>query len=229
MKNLLLLTLLFYSSVSYAQWEGKNKKPKPKEEIVAKKTYLELGINLTSAIASGGFHFADNFLSADPYFLHLKFVTHRIGIRAGAGTSIYSQKTLNLLNEQGRISAVNRTDIRLGLDFQTAIDEHWRIYYGADFLTGFGKGQNDFLDKGVTSNIRYDDKTIGGGPLLGIQYHLNKRISFQTEATLYFTYNTETQTVTYSNLPTLNVEPTTKSQWKMPLGVPHSLFVIVRF
>ena len=231
MKNLLLIVFLCYSSAMYAQWEGKNKKSKPKEkkEIVARTNYLELGLNLTTAVASAGFHFADNLLADDPYFLHLKFVTHRVGIRAGFGTSLYSQKKLDDIDNLGRIDAVNRYDFRAGLDYQIPIDEHWRLYYGADFLKGFGSRQNDFLKDGVLAHNDYVDGTIGGGPILGIQYHLNNRISFQTEGTLYFTYNTAKQSVTYSNLPTLEPYSTSKSEWKMPVGVPHSLFVIISF
>ena len=232
MKNLFLIAFLYCSTnAAYAQTEVENKKSKSKEkkEIVAKTNYLELGINLTGAIASAGFHFADNFLSADPYFLHLKFITHKFGIRAGFGTSIYSKKKLDDIDNLGRIDAVYRTDFRVGLDYQTPIDEHWRLYYGVDVLKGFGNRQNDFLKDGVLAYNNYTDGTTGVGPILGIQYHLNKRISFQTEASVYFTYNTARQSVTYSNLPNLPPYRTSKSEWKMPIGVPHSLFVIVRF
>ncbi len=231
MKNLLLIALFLCSSTMYGQEEKSDfkKKGKEKKEIVARKNYIELGVNLTTAVASGGFRFADNFIVTDPYFLHLKFVTHGFGLRTGFGSAFYSQKKLDNIDKEGRIDAFYRTDFRLGFDYQIPIDEHWRLYYGADILSGFGDTQNDFLKDGILAQNIYKEKTIGGGPILGIQYHLNKRISFQTEASLYFTYNISEQKIYYSNLPTLDPNFDTRSVWKMPTGVPQSLFIIIRF
>jgi hypothetical protein len=231
MKNLLLIALFFCSSTTYGQVKDPNptKKSKEKKEILSKKTYIELGLNLTTAIASGGFRSTENFIVTDPYFIHLKLVTHKFGLRAGFGMASYSQKRLDNIDKEGRIYAFYRTDIRLGLDYQIPIDNHWRLYYGGDILTGFGNTQNEFLKDGILAKNEYKEKTIGGGPLIGIQYHLNKRISFQTEAALYFTYNTSEKKVFYSNLPTLDPTFQTKEVWKMPTGVPQSLFIIIRF
>lgn len=231
MKKLLFIALVLCSNIAYGQVEKSNpkKKVKEKKEIVARKNYFELGINLTTAIAAGGFRFTENFIVNDPYFLHLKVVTHGFGLRAGFGSAFYSQKRLDNIDKQGRVDAFYKTDLRLGLDYQIPIDEHWRLYYGVDVLSGLGSTQNDFLTDGVLSKINYKEKTIGGGPILGIQYHLNKRISLQTEATLYFTYTTSDKKVSYSNLPGLDPDFETKSVWKMPTGVPQSFFVIIRF
>jgi hypothetical protein len=230
MKNLLLIALFFTSCTTYGQVKDpETKKSKEKKEIVTKKNYIELGLNLTTALASGGFRFTENFIVTDPYFIHLKIVTHRFGLRAGFGSAFYSRKRLDDLDKQGRIDAFYRTDFRIGADYQIPIDNHWRLYYGGDFLGGFGNRQNEFLSDGVLAKNNYEEKTIGGGPVLGLQYHLNKRISFQTEGSLYFTYNVSKQKVSYSNLPTLDTDYDTKSVWKMPTGVPQSLFVIIRF
>lgn len=223
-KNYLFLCLFFCSlTVTFAQ---SKKEKKEKERTVEKKNYVELGVNVTTAIAAGGFHFADNLITTDPYILHLKFVRQKFAVRLGAGASILSEKKAELINS--RISSGNTFDLRAGLDYQVPIDNRWRLYYGFDVLLGFAKGQNDFSVAGDVTDLRVEEKSIGGGPILGLQYHINKRISLQTEGTLYFKNIQRNKTLTYRSLP-LSPEITKDNIWTMPIGVPRSLFVIIRF
>jgi hypothetical protein len=229
MKNHYLFLCLFFFSVTatFAQGKKEKKAKENKETTTEKKNYVELGVNVTTAIASGGFHFADKLIASDPYILHLKFVRQKFAIRLGAGASILSQKKGELINS--RITSGTNVDLRLGFDYQVPIDKHWRLYYGFDVLTGYGEGQSDTSIGGDVTDIRYEEKSIGGGPILGLQYHINKRISLQTEGTLYLKNTTRDKTLTYRSLPNLPPQLTSDNEWTMPVGIPRSLFVIIRF
>ncbi len=230
-KIYLFLPLLFFSTTVIFAQSKKEKKEKKSEELakftVDKKNYVELGVNVTTAIAAGGFHFADNLITSDPYILHLKLVRQKYAIRLGAGVSILSEKKGELINS--KINSGNTFDLRIGFDYQVPIDKHWRLYYGFDVLTGYAKGQNDFSIGGDVTTISFNEKSIGGGPILGLQYHINKRISLQTEGALYLKNTTRDKILTYRNLPNLPPQPSSDNIWSMPVGIPRSLFVIIRF
>jgi Outer membrane protein beta-barrel domain len=229
-RYLTLVLLLFWGATqTFAQKASvnfKEEKEKKKQENDNRKTYVELGVNVTGAIASAGFRQADSLQNSDPFFLHLKLVSHRFGVRLGAGTSTLSKKKISEIDS--RIQSVTASDFRLGLDYQIPIDNRWRIYAGFDLISGYKKGQNDYSNAGGITKIRYTEKSIGGGPLLGLQFHLNKRISLQTEAALYLVNTTTEKNLSYSDI---KVPPSNSSgsNWTMPIGVPRSMFVIIRF
>jgi hypothetical protein len=221
MKNYFLLFLLLWTYAAQAQKSKADKSPK-----AAQKTYLELGLNVTGAIQSFVRNNTDSIYS-DPYALSLKFVTHKFGLRLGAGFSTRSSKYITLL--QARVDNLERVDLRAGLDYQHPINEHWRVYYGADVLYGTVNGFQQFNDGSkdiLTVDVK--EKMVGVGPILGVQYHLNKRISFQTEAAFYFLQTNTTKAYTNSSL-TNNPLPEKTSRYDFPPGIPRSLSVIVRF
>ncbi len=229
-RYLTFILLLFWGATqTFAQnavVNIKEEKEKKKKDTNESKTYVELGINVTGAIASAGFRQTDSLQNSDPFFLHLKLVSHRFGVRLGAGASTLSKKKISEIDS--RIQSVSASDFRLGIDYQIPIDNRWRIYAGFDLISGYKKGQNDYSNAGGITKIRYTEKSIGGGPLLGLQFHLNKHISFQTEASLYLVNTTHQQTLTYSDLK-LPPNNSSGSDWTLPIGVPRSLFVIIRF
>ncbi len=218
MKNSILFILMLGACTAQAQ------KSKLKRNPLEAKNYLEVGLNLTGAIEAFVRNQTDSIFS-DPYALSLKFVTHKFGLRLGAGYSYKTIKEITLV--QASVDEVNRLDLRAGFDYQHPINDHWRMYYGLDVLYGKAKQRLE-TSEGQSITIRNrNENLIGGGPLFGLQYHLNSRISFQTEASLYILKSAGTSIYTSSLNPALNVErPIDKVT--LPLGVPRSISVIIR-
>ena len=219
MKNYFIFVLMLGTLTAQAQ---KNKFKKTK--LLEAKNYVEVGLNLTGAIQAFVHNQTDSIFS-DPYALSLKFVTHKFGIRLGAGYSYKTIKELTLV--QASVNEINRLDMRAGFDYQHPINERWRMYYGVDVLWGKSKQRLE-TSEGQSITIRNrNENLIGGGPLFGLQFHLNSRISFQTEASLYVLKSVGRSVYTNSNDPKFNVDlPIDKIS--LPLGVPRSIAVIIR-
>ncbi len=221
MKNSILLFILV--SVSFV---ANAQKKKQEKDLPLRKNYLEVGLNITGAIQTFVQNRTDSIYS-DPYALTLKYVKNRGAFRFGFGYSFNSTKNITLF--QARVRGLNRLDIRAGLEYQYPINNHWRIYAGADFLYGSindsGVTNEGDIDKTLITDI--DEKSIGAGPILGIQYNLNKRISFQTEATFYGINTKETRTYRFAN--GTETPPETRNAFIFPPGIPRSIAIIVRF
>jgi hypothetical protein len=218
MKNYFLFILLFGTLAAQAQ------KSKLKRNPLEAKNYVEVGLNLTGAIQAFVHNQTDS-IFADPYALSLKLVSHKFGIRFGAGYSYKTIKELTLV--QASVNEIHRLDLRAGFDYQQPITERWRMYYGLDVLYGKSKQRLETSEgKSVTIRNR-NENLIGGGPLFGLQFHLNKRISFQTEASLYVVKSVGRSIYTNSADPKFNADlPIDK--FSLPLGVPRSISVIIR-
>jgi hypothetical protein len=230
MKNYLVFFLLLMSFSLFSQNKVKKEKKSTPTEAKVRKTYGELGINVSGAIAAGGFRLKDNLYNTDPYFLNFKLVHKDVALRTGFGVGILSTKEIEILNtnQKGKIESVNFFNFKGGLEIQTPIDDKWRLYYGFDALVGYRKGQNDYSIDGGVTNISLTEKTFGLGPILGIQYRIGKRISLQTEATLYFSNTNSTRLISYADQPNVVFPPSTKSVFSMPIGIPRSLYVIIK-
>jgi hypothetical protein len=220
MKNYCFLLLLFGTLSVQAQKNKGDASAAP-----AKKNYLELGVNVSGAVQAFVRNNTDSIVS-DPYALSLKFVTHKFGIRLGAGYSLKSSKYITLL--QARVEELARLDLRAGFDYQRPINEHWRIYYGADVLFGTVKGGDQYSEGKDVIKVDIDEKMFGAGPILGIQYHVNRHISFQTEAAFYYMQINSNKKYTYVSKPDLTKEEPTTT-YLFPPGIPRSLSVIIRF
>jgi hypothetical protein len=230
MKNYFLIIFFCFLGSHFAFAQKKKTKSKDKEVIsfvTPRKVYAELGVNLTGAIAAGGFRYADNLNTEDPFFTQLKVVVYRFGIRGGYGGLFYSDKKIS--NTVGEIQAKNEQMFRLGLDYQIPIDKRWRIYFGGDLIYGKGSGRSDYTNNGILLEETYTSNTFGGGGLYGVQFHVTKRISLQTEGSLYVTYANKDITQTYTSLSGQPSAQASEKKTNYPLGVPRSLFVIFRF
>ena len=217
MKNYCLLLLLLGAFFS-----ANAQKKKQTKEIPLGKNYIELGLNLTGAIQTFVHNRTDSVYS-DPYALTFKYIKGKGALRLGFGYSFNSTKNITLV--QARIEGLNRLDTRVGLEYQYPIGDRWRLYAGADVLYGTvkGTGQYNEGDLGKTVIVDVSETTLGGGPVLGVQFHLNRRISFLTEAAFYGMHQKEQKT--YRNTGAIE----TRNAYIFPPGVPRSITVVARF
>jgi hypothetical protein len=203
-------------------------KKKSTKETILKKNYVEAGFNLTGAIQTFVRNRTDS-IYTDPYALSLKIINDKMAYRFGLGYSFRTSEDITLI--QARVNNLNRFDIRAGIERQLVLGEHWRIYAGADILWGLVDGKNQFAEgnpNGEIITVKVNEHLLGGGPILGIQYHLNSRISFLTEASLYgMRINTEKIYSTNLKPDPIGIERSSRNVF--PPGMPRSIVVVVRF
>jgi len=171
-KTTLLFCLSIFCLTAYSQGmlNDEDSKPAYKKQI---------GVNST-ALISQLINFSSSFslFNSDYIFIYKK----QKGVsnfRFGFGGSMRYEKGDFA---SGLNASVN---LRFGSERFTDITKRWRVYYGGDFKTGFAYTNNSFLDEPVRSVYG------GGGPVCGLQFNINARLSLSTEASYDLLVSTE--------------------------------------
>lgn len=90
----------------------------------------------------------------------------------------------NLRSRTGFIEPnTNQFFFNIGFERRRDISEKWEYYWGGDLM--FNRETN-FRERTLLGD------GIGLGPVLGIRYVVNEKISFSTESTLYLVFGEET-------------------------------------
>jgi len=90
----------------------------------------------------------------------------------------------NLRSETGFIEPnTNKFFFNIGFERRRNITEKWKYYWGGDLI--FNR-ENNFRERSLIGD------GVGLGPILGIRYVINDKISFSTESTLYLVFGDET-------------------------------------
>jgi hypothetical protein len=125
-------------------------------------------------------------------------------------------------------------DVRIGAEWQHGITKRWLFYNG--------------VDAGYTYNLsRIKSSTVGGfppepveitteneefgvfvGPVLGIEFKINNRISFNAETTLYYTYSESRRRENNPQFGQFNENRFTAAS-NFRIIVPTSLFFVFSF
>ena len=113
------------------------------------------------------------------------------GLRFGVGYSNSRNAQFNVLSNTESTSEDITTNFRLGIELQQHLSDRWTIYYGLDYVYGnsnittistFNNGSG--IEKDTSKDRKH---TTGLGPVMGLQFRINKHICIGTELTLYFT------------------------------------------
>lgn len=181
--KLSLIAFLLFSTAAGAQTENE---AKPAHQI---------GVNATFFVKQF-LSFNDLIVPNNPYNLTYKYIEDKQGWRVGLGGNNATQKS-NPNNGQS-ISNSKSLSIatRLGYEWQKPLDNRWLAYYGADVTYSYTKNRTTSrIPTGgfpqTTEEILVSNESfaVGGGPVLGIEFKLSKRISFNAETSLYFAYS----------------------------------------
>jgi len=130
----------------------------------------QIGINST-ALISQLINFSSNFsvFNSNYIFTYKKRKGNK-NFRLGVGGGFFFEK-----EDSDKRSNVS-IRLRLGRERFTDISKRWRVYYGGDFKIDFDNTSAFFLDEPIR---RY---SLGGGPVCGLQFNINSRLSLATEA-----------------------------------------------
>lgn len=142
--------------------------PEKKEvELPEKKEkHIEVSLNTTSLL-SRLVPFGNVLPLAGPTTIYLKKYNGNRAFRFG------------MLLQASEDAELKNTILRLGIEKRKILNKHWAFTRASDFMLAFGKFDTPGFDKGN------EIQTIGAGFGYGIEYLLNKNISFSTEATVF--------------------------------------------
>ncbi len=180
-KSLFLFPLILCSSFLFAQ---QNDSIPSKSERFYKN---ELGLNITAFITQF-LSLNGNEANEGSFLITYKHTNGVKAFRLGAGISISHTKSESGPNSAPLESDIVNTAVRFGLERQIPIERRWLFTVGGDFLIGY-----DDLSSNSDSNfgnVKIKDRewTVGVGPVLGIHFRFNQRISIGTEGTIYLRY-----------------------------------------
>jgi hypothetical protein len=196
------------------------------------KTHHELGINVSGFIKTfitpaNSTPLADN---ANTYLLSYKTIfKNGAAIRFGWGGN-YSNKNQTEDNFTGTLNVKNsQMNARLGAEWQFRLTRRWNFYAGVDFAWSSGNQYSetpiDNVNKAITQS---KFSGIGGGPVTGIQFRLNKRVSLLAETALYAMTTKTTDSSSIPAFPGNDSKEVTK-EFSINFTGPQSIFLIITF
>ena len=208
-----LFTLIILTSTVFAQ---ESETPQPK-------TTHEIGVNFT--------FFVKTFLSLNnsnsnnistPYALSYKLLRNNNGMRFGVG-GIFNETIQKDERDTTELSTKNTSfDFRLGYERQVPVTKRWLTYFGWDILYGLGNTSSET----ESVNTKETTQTIGTGPVIGIQFNINKKIKLFTESSVYFTSSDISRKETFQNFPQQNLEENGSST-DFSFGLPTNIFLTI--
>lgn len=230
MKQLLLtVTIALLATTLQAQ---KSKRGFEIDSTWRNKTHYELGLNVSEFIKTFIVPNNNNNLGANAttYLLSFKSIFKcGAAVRFGLGGRI-SDKDTQSDSFTGTLNVKNnQVNTRLGFEWQFNLGRRWNTYAGADIIYSNGKQSSETFstppNKFITSSTV---RAFGGGPVVGIQFRISKRISLLTEAALYAQKITSTDKQIDTSFPANNTQTKTVEK-NISFIVPQSLFLIITF
>ncbi len=139
-----------------------------------------------------------------------RFPSLLIGPRLGFGYSnTHSYSNNENQNNERSDDSKSRT-ARIGLEVQQLISKRWIVYYGVDYINGTSSTSTVSTSSifnpnpppsilNVRTEITTNEKTFGYGPVLGLQFNINKWMCLGTETAFYSTQTKGGSKTTSSN------------------------------
>lgn len=214
-KNLLLTAFCLMVSVSQAQVQND-----PEELFKGKSIRFQgqIGFDATNFLkqfvvpndaatpATSPFNFNGKFL--------MGFASHPallFGPRLGVGYVSTHNYSNNADQNNERSDDSKMRAARIGLEVQHLIAKRWALYYGLDYINqtlSFSTvTTSSFPTPGTRTEVVSSDKSFGYGPIMGVQFNINKWICIGTETAFYSIQSKGGTKITSSN--TNNTTPET--------------------
>lgn len=215
-----------------------------KKEHADKAIHHEIGVNATYFIKQV-FSLSNNTLPTQPYQLTYKLIArNRIAGRLGIGADMSSTSTTVSGSTIPRDTKNSNVYGRLGIEYRKQVGRHFLAYAGLDFVTQLINSKTTSSttpnNPGFSQTVVTTDKNnaFGGGPVLGIQYYINKRMSLYTEMPITFLTGKSSETVntttTNSNgfgnpTTTFQSDITNSTNNDFSIAVPVTIYFAVKF
>lgn len=185
---------------------------------------VELGMNITQTL-SGFFNAGSQALPTDPYLFSIKFPGARSTFRMGVNARVRNREEAS--NSGQRLIYEREAHFRAGLEWRRSLSKKFAFYYGLDAIMHYQQADVDFNTNGGTIELGSNSTGFGGGPLLGLMFHLSPKVLLSTESSLYAMASSgKEKDQTDPALP-----PTEQKirQFEFLPTIPNSLYVFFRF
>ena len=209
----MLLFLLFSSADLIAQRKAKKDK-----------TQNVIGINITSTLA-GFFNSGGQDIPKDPFLFSFKVDKGEHALRFGLDFSVDHSESF-ISNTFRRVQE-DDFKLRAGYEWQKPVSKRFTMHYGLDGVLTYyyQKTSVEFSPSGLASFEK--TRGAGGGPFLGVTFHLSERVSLSTETYAYLMFEWgETSTDIDPNLPP---EQEDINRIALLPAVPNSLYIHFSF
>jgi hypothetical protein len=200
------------------------------DSISGKNWKMEHDVNInTTFFIKQILNFSSNSLEISPYIVGYKFFPVRNhGLRFAIGGS-FNKSTQSPDSTFVTISKTSEVDYRIGYEYRKFFGKRWVFFAGVDFTNSFITNSTKVNSSTDITNTSNNTWSIGGGPVIGIQVNISKRISLFTETAFYYTYSSTRSKTTSLNFPELNVNKITDIEQQGKFLLPTSLFFVFRF
>ncbi len=157
-----------------------------------------------------------------PYALSYRRIFNGWGLRISAAGNISN----STVNEFGFRSDLKKSDteLRLGYERIHNLSQRFTITYGLDITGSYLSEKSEVFGQGGSFSQNQIQWLAGGGPAIRFMYHLNKRIIFHTESSMYFTAGQSSTENFNSSIPNRN-----EDLFFMDLAMPQALFITIAF
>jgi len=217
---LLFISFLIFSPTIFSQDNDSDSYGEQDQE-----KYSEVGINATSFI-NEFISLNSNDAAIGDYMITYKYHFGSKALRLGLGGS-FTQIDEDTDGNGTRTTNNNQLDIRVGYEWNKRITKRWAFYSGMDIVAGneFSSSISNNFER-VETSVR--TTSVGGGPILGIQFFINSHISLMTEGSLYFNHSIVNTKENFSLNTEFNSDET-NSRNDLNFGLPTALFFVIRF
>ena len=186
----------------------------------------DIGLNITNVLTS--FIGNSNSNASVETFPFVAKVNRKKGaLRIGVG--------FNLKNSDETLTDVEQVIFnnfqvraRVGYERKKYLGNRFGFFYGIDLVSSMNNEESIFSNDIDITNLSSNTIGVGGGPVYGFEYYINKYIYLGTEGNFYGIYNIKTEKETFKFSPENNATRQT-SGFQANISVPIHLYIMVRF
>ncbi|HMQ49615.1 MAG TPA: hypothetical protein PKA00_19230 [Saprospiraceae bacterium] len=184
----------------------------------------EIGLNITGSL-SGFFNSGGQNLPSDPYLFTYKSVKVNRAFRLGIGGRLTNRT--EFAGSFERNIGDQLLDLRLGKEWRQSFGRRFMLFYGLDLAFTYAHSSVEFTS--FPDNIVVSSRELGagGGPAMGILFHISPRVSVSTESFLYAFYLRGREEDPLDD--PFNPAITTTESVRIEPVLPSSIYVIVKF
>ena len=163
------------------------------QSLSAQRT-IELGFDASTLIT--GFFNEDKIISDYPLIVKFRNEKKSRAMRFGIGATFDRAYLDDPTNNVATTNTYQNYRFRVGFEKNKELIKKLDVIYGLDLVGSFQLNQSILDSSAPLSKLTNTFYGVGGGPIFGLHYKINKNFSLSTEMTLYFVAGLERQVLT---------------------------------
>ncbi len=186
----------------------------------------DLGLNITGLISSFIGNSGDE-LSPESFPFVIKLNRKKSAVRIGAGV-IFSQSDDILFAVEQVVFNNFQLNSRVGFERKKYLGHKFGFFYGIDLVMQWSNKEDIVSNNIDITTISENGFGVGGGPVYGFEYYLNKNMYLGAEGSFYTIYKYAEREEVFDFNPSINAMKTSQSI-NSQIAVPSRLYIMVRF